>query len=79
MVIVATSVGLAMLVTVTADLYKVVPGGRWSEMIFNSGITLGSITAIVLNLVFHHVGKSFGPAVAGAPGRAWSGWTRSTR
>ncbi len=67
-VIVATSVGLAMLVTVTADLYTVVPGGRWSEMIFNSGITLGSVTAILLNLVFHHVGKSFGPAVAGAPG-----------
>ncbi len=67
-VIVATSVGLAMLVTVTADLYTVVPGGRWSEMIFNSGITLGSITAILLNLIFHHVGKNFGPAVAGAPG-----------
>ena len=67
-VIVATSVGLAMLVTVTDGLYKVVPGGRWSEMIFNSGITLGSITAILLNLIFHHVGKSFGPAVAGAPG-----------
>jgi OHCU decarboxylase len=67
-VIVATSIGLAVLVTVTDGLYKVVPGGRWSEMIFNSGITLGSITAIGLNLIFFHVGKSFGPAVAGAPG-----------
>ena len=67
-VIVATSVGLAMLVTVTPNLFEVVPGGRWSAMIFNSGITLGSITAIVLNLVFFHVGKSFGPAVAGQPG-----------
>ncbi|MEJ7629537.1 MAG: 2-oxo-4-hydroxy-4-carboxy-5-ureidoimidazoline decarboxylase [Nocardioidaceae bacterium] len=67
-VIVATSVGLAVLVTVKPTLYTVVPGGRWSEMIFNSGITLGSITAIVLNIVFFHVGKSFGPAVAGAPG-----------
>ena len=67
-VIVATSVGLAMLVTVTPNLFEVVPGGRWSAMIFNSGITLGSITAIVLNLIFHHVGKSYGPAVAGAPG-----------
>ena len=37
-------------------------------MLFSSGITLGSITAIVLNLVFFHLGKSYGPAVAGAPG-----------
>jgi len=67
-VIVATSVGLAMLVTMKPTLYTVVPGGRWSEMIFNSGITFGSITAIVLNLLFFHVGKGFGPAVAGTPG-----------
>jgi OHCU decarboxylase len=67
-VIVATSLGLAMLVTFKPTLYTVIPGGRWSEMIFNSGITIGSITAIVLNLVFFHVGKSFGPAVAGVPG-----------
>jgi OHCU decarboxylase len=40
----------------------------WAQIILGSGITLGSITAIVLNLVFHHVGKSFGPAVAGTPG-----------
>ncbi len=68
-VIVATSVGLAMLVTMKPTLYTVVPGGRWSELLFNSGITLGSVTAIVLNLVFFHVGKSFGPNVAGAPGQ----------
>jgi uric acid transporter len=67
-VIVASSVALAMLVTVKSDLFTVVPGGRWSEMICNSGITLGSLTAIVLNLVFFHLGKSFGPAVAGQPG-----------
>lgn len=53
-----------MLVSMTPDLYSVIPSGRWSEMLFNSGITLGSITAIVLNLVFFQVGKSFGPAVA---------------
>ncbi len=67
-VIVATSLALAMLVTVTPNLFEVVPGGRWSAMLFSSGITLGSITAIVLNLVFFHLGKSYGPAVAGAPG-----------
>jgi OHCU decarboxylase len=71
-VIASTSIGLAMMVTVLGSgdeaLFKVVPGGRWSEMIFNSGITLGSITAIFLNVIFFHVGKSFGPAVAGVPG-----------
>jgi OHCU decarboxylase len=67
-VIVATSLGLAMLVTMKPTLYEVVPGGRWSEMIFNSGITLGALTAILLNIVFFHVGKSYGPAVAGSPG-----------
>jgi OHCU decarboxylase len=65
-VIVGTSVGLAMYVTAQPDVAKAVP--EWAQIIFGSGITLGSITAILLNLVFHHVGKSFGPAVAGTPG-----------
>jgi OHCU decarboxylase len=68
-VIVATSLGLAMLVVMKPTLYEVVPGGRWSEMFFNSGITLGALTAILLNIVFFHVGKSYGPAVAGSPGQ----------
>ena len=67
-VIVATSLGLAMYVTSQPDVAKAVP--EWAQIIFGSGITLGSITAILLNLVFHHVGKSYGPAVAGTPGAA---------
>jgi OHCU decarboxylase len=65
-VIVATSVGLAMYVTVQPDVAKAVPS--WAQIILGSGITLGSITAILLNFVFHHLGTSRGPAVAGAPG-----------
>jgi OHCU decarboxylase len=65
-VIVATSVGLAMYVTAQPQVAQAVPD--WAEIIFGSGITLGSITAIVLNIVFHHLGKDFGPAVAGRPG-----------
>ncbi len=65
-VIVATSLGLAMYVTAVPDVAKAVPS--WAEILFGSGITLGSITAIVLNFVFFHVGKSRGPAVAGTPG-----------
>jgi OHCU decarboxylase len=64
-VIVGTSVGLALLVTAEPGLAKAVPG--WAEIVFGSGITLGSLTAILLNVVFHHVGKDFGPAVAGTP------------
>ncbi|HET7666927.1 MAG TPA: solute carrier family 23 protein, partial [Mycobacterium sp.] len=65
-VIVATSVGLAMYVTAEPDVAKAVP--QWAQIILGSGITLGSITAIVLNLVFFHIGKGRGPAVAGSPG-----------
>ncbi len=65
-VIVSTSIGLAMYVTAVPDVAKAVPD--WAQIIFGSGITLGSITAIVLNLVFHHIGKDRGPAVAGTPG-----------
>jgi uric acid transporter len=65
-VIVATSIGLAMYVTAEPDVAKAVPD--WASIILGSGITLGSITAIVLNFVFHHIGKDFGPAVAGQPG-----------
>jgi OHCU decarboxylase len=65
-VIVGTSLGLAMLVTSQPDVAKAVPG--WAEIIFGSGITLGSITAILLNVLFFHVGKGRGAAVVGAPG-----------
>jgi OHCU decarboxylase len=65
-VIVGTSIGLAMLVTVQPDIAKAVP--QWAQIILGSGITLGSITAILLNVVFHHVGRGRGAAVVGAPG-----------
>ena len=65
-VIVATSIGLAMLVTAQPDVAKAVPD--WAQIIFGSGITLGSITAIVLNALFHHVGKSY-RACRGRPAR----------
>ncbi|CCH79269.1 transporter (modular protein) [Nostocoides japonicum T1-X7] len=65
-VIVATSLGVAVYVTVQPDVAKAVPD--WAQIILGSGITIGSLTAIILNLVFHHVGKDFGPAVAGSPG-----------
>ncbi len=65
-VIVSTAVGLAVYVTVQPDVAKAVPS--WAQIILGSGITLGSLTAIILNYVFHHVGRDRGPAVAGQPG-----------
>jgi OHCU decarboxylase len=66
-VIVGTSLGLAVLVTVQPGVVDAVPS--WAQIIFGSGITLGSIAAIVLNAVFHHIGGGRGAAVSGAPGR----------
>ena len=65
-VIVATSLGLALLVTVQPGVAEAVPS--WAQIILGSGITLGSITAIGLNAVFHHIGRPHGAAVAGFPG-----------
>ena len=74
-VIVATSLGLALLVTVQPGIAAAVPS--WAQIILGSGITLGSITAIGLNALFHHVGRSRGAAVAGrcaaVAGRATTG------
>jgi OHCU decarboxylase len=66
-VIVGTSLGLAMLVTAQPDVAQAVPS--WMQIILGSGITLGSLTAIILNVVFHHLGRGGGPAIAGTPGR----------
>jgi uric acid transporter len=67
-VIVSTSLALAMYVTFLPDVSKAVPS--WAEIILGSGITLGSIVAILLNIIFHHTGRDRGPAVAGTPGSA---------
>jgi OHCU decarboxylase len=65
-VIVGTSIGLGMLVT--AQPYVATAFPKWAEIIFGSGITLGALAAIVLNVIFNHLGASRGPAVAGRPG-----------
>lgn len=64
-VVVGTSVGLGMLVTAQPFISGALPG--WAEIIFGSGITLGAIAAILLNVVFFHTG-GHGPGVAGRPG-----------
>src|SRR3954464_7089712 len=62
-VVVSTSLGLALLVTAQPGIAEAVPS--WAQIILGSGITLGSLVAILLNVLFHHVGHSRGAAVAG--------------
>ena len=53
-IILTTSIGLAMLVSFQPSIAAVFPA--WAQIFFASGVTLGSITAILLNLLFFHVG-----------------------
>lgn len=49
--IVAISVGVALLPTVTPDIYDQFP--TWFQLIFDSGISAGAIVAILLNLLLN--------------------------
>ncbi len=49
--IVALSVGIALLPTVTPTIYDEFPG--WFQLIFDSGISAGAIVAILLNLLLN--------------------------
>ncbi len=54
--IVAISVGVGLIPLVSPNFFKLLPG--WSQTIVHSGITLGSITAIILNAFFNGTKKS---------------------
>jgi OHCU decarboxylase len=62
LIIVTTSIGLALWVTSYPDVAKALPSGI--DLLFGSGISVGAIAAIALNVVFFHLG-SRGPRVAG--------------
>ena len=66
-VIVSTSIGLALLVTLKPGIVTVMPS--WLQIIFGSGVTIGSLTAIILNLLFFHIGRPTSPDVAVVDGR----------
>lgn len=67
-VIVATSVGLAMLVTFQPGIAEAVPG--WAQILLGSGVTIGALTAVLLNLLFFHTGNTDGPDLAVKDGKA---------
>ena len=52
--VVAISLGVGLLPTVSPELYGQFP--TWFQIIFNSGISAGALTAILLNLVFNSRG-----------------------
>lgn len=66
-VIVSTSIGLALLVTLKPGIVSVMPS--WLQIIFGSGVTIGSLTAIILNLLFFHIGRPASPDVAVVNGK----------
>lgn len=62
LIIVTTSVALALWVTSYPDVAQGLPAGI--DLLFGSGISIGAIAAILLNVVFFHLGTR-GPRVAG--------------
>ncbi|MCH9729659.1 MAG: purine/pyrimidine permease [Actinomycetia bacterium] len=62
LIIVTTSLALAMWVTHDPDVAKAMPRGI--DLLFGNGITTGAIAALVLNIVFFHLGTP-APRVAG--------------
>ena len=66
-VIVSTSIGLALLVTLKPGIVSVMPS--WLQIIFGSGVTIGSLTAIILNILFFHIGRQASPDVAVVDGK----------
>ncbi|MGE0218013.1 solute carrier family 23 protein [Mycolicibacterium sp.] len=62
LIIVTTSLALALWVTAYPDIAQAMPTGV--DLIFGSGISIGAVSAILLNIVFFHTGST-GPRVAG--------------
>ncbi|CAN5344571.1 solute carrier family 23 protein [soil metagenome] len=62
LIIVTTSLALALWVTAYPDIAQCMPTGL--NLIFCSGISIGAVSAILLNIVFFHTG-GHGPRVAG--------------
>lgn len=55
LMIVAVSVGVSMITLTAPNFFHSFPA--WASIIFHSGITLGSITAVVLNLILNGSGE----------------------
>lgn len=56
LMLVAISIGVSMITLTVPNFFHAFPA--WSQIVLHSGITLGSITAVVLNIIFNGVGKN---------------------
>ncbi|VEH80216.1 xanthine permease [Corynebacterium kutscheri] len=61
-VIVTTALGLAMLVTFKPEIAQAMP--EWAQIFVSSGMSIGAVTAIILNILFFHIGQQSGASVA---------------
>ncbi|SJN10886.1 Xanthine permease [Leucobacter sp. 7(1)] len=71
LIIVAASLGIAMLPIAAPTIYDQMPD--WFNTIFHSGISSAAVAAILLNLLFNHLGSRAGKdasALAAAPTRS---------
>ena len=71
LVIVASSIGIGMLPIAAPTIYDQMPA--WFVTIFHSGISSAAVAAILLNLLFNHLGKPSGKdasVLAAAPTRS---------
>lgn len=55
LMLVAISIGVSMITLTVPNFFHAFPD--WSQIILHSGITLGSICAVVLNILFNGIGK----------------------
>ncbi|MDQ6680989.1 MAG: purine/pyrimidine permease, partial [Pseudomonadota bacterium] len=64
MFILAAALTMGLLPIVVPGIYSKFPAT--SQLVLGNGLAMGSITAIVLNIVFHHLGQGRGATGAGA-------------
>lgn len=56
LIIVATSIGMALIPIAVPDFFKHFPA--WGKVLFQSAVTLGCLTVLILNLIFNEYGKN---------------------
>jgi xanthine/uracil permease len=64
-IVIGVSIGVGVVPIAVPTFYAAFP--TWVQTVMGSGISAGCITAVLLNLLFHHLGKSGGTDPAAAP------------
>lgn len=57
LMLVAISIGISMITLTVPNFYHNFPG--WAKIVLHSGITLGSLTAVILNLILNGFGEEY--------------------